>query len=171
MENWKIDADRRTKASLKRSLAERGRWCGKTGLFILALAPGCFMPAHAVAEVELESRAAPKQHAVRYGVATSLEDRVKLLAKELELDASQQSELKKLLESQREQVRRVWDESSLAAPYRVSATQAISERTADQIRLLLNDKQKQKYNAPRKPRDILAGSAQPDVEAWMNATK
>ena len=94
-----------------------------------------------------------------------------MLSKALDLDAKQQSELRKVLEDQREQVSRVWNDTSVPAAYRVSATQAITDKTADQIRALLREEQKKRYNPPKLPREAAPGSPRPSVEAWMNPAK
>lgn len=90
-----------------------------------------------------------------------------MLSKSLDLDARQRSDLRKVLEDQREQVSRVWSDTSVPAAYRVSATQAISDRTADQIRALLNDEQRKRYNPPKPPHEATPGSARPSVDPWM----
>ena len=115
-------------------------------------------------ESSATQRQAPRHH-------TSLDDRVKALTRALDLDAKQQSELRKVLEGQREQVMRVWSDTSVPAAYRVSATQTISDQTADQIRALLNEEQRKKYNPPRPPHEATAGSARPSVEDWMGTAK
>ena len=102
--------------------------------------------------------------------ASPLDRRVMLLARELGLDATQQAQVKKVLEGQREQVARVWNDRSIPAARRVSATQAIGDRTADRIRALLNDEQRKKYIKPRQ-RAAAVGTAGGDVESWMNAGK
>lgn len=106
-----------------------------------------------------------KRHTPRKRPVHGLEDRVKLLSKALGLDPRQQLELRKILQGQREEVTRVWSDTSVAPAYRVVATQAIGDRTADQIRALLNDEQKKKYNPPRQAHQA-AGSRQ-GVEDWM----
>lgn len=112
----------------------------------------------------LPTQASPQHH------ATAVEQRVALLAAELNLDARQQAEVRKVLEDQRRQVMKVWNDTAVPAAYRVSATRAISDRTGDRIRALLNEEQKAKYNPPRKPREPMEGSATPSVEDWMKAT-
>lgn len=94
-----------------------------------------------------------------------------MLSKALGLDASQLSGLRKVLEAQREQVSRVWSDTSVPAAYRVSATQTISDKTADQIRALLNEEQKKRYNPPKPPHEATRGSTRPSLEAWMNPGK
>ena len=100
---------------------------------------------------------------------SGLEERVQLLTAELGLDAAQQSAVRTLLLDQREQVMKVWSDPSIPAGYRIGATRAISDRTADRIRALLNDVQKAKYIAPRKPRETQAAGSKATLEDWMNA--
>ncbi len=142
-------------------------------LLVIALAlPGiCLDPAQAAAAGQPGQAAAPRHQAPRHATGSSLDDRVKLLTKGLGLDAKQQAELRKVLEDQREQVRNVWAETTVPGAYRIGETQAIENRTGDQIRALLNDEQKKKYNSAKPPRDAAGGSARPDVEYWMNPAK
>jgi hypothetical protein len=99
-----------------------------------------------------------------------LDDRVKVFAKALDLDAAQQSQLRKILLGQRDAVRRVWTDKSLSSAERAPATRAASERTGDEIRAILNDEQRKKYNSA-------SPAAAPDkgdersVEQWLDATR
>jgi hypothetical protein len=137
----------------------------------LALPAACLIPGHASAEGQSTTADALLHQAPRHHNRSSLDDRVRVLSQALDLDATQQSELKKVLEGQRAQVKKIWSDSSVPAAYRVSATQAISDKTSDQIKALLNDEQKKKYNPPRQPHDAPAGADRPNVEAWMNPGK
>ena len=112
----------------------------------------------------------PQDTARRRKRASPLDRRVMLLARELGLDATQRTQVKKVLEGQRADVARVWNDPSIPAARRVSATQAIGDRTADRIRALLNDEQRKKYIKPRQ-RAAAVGTAGGDVESWMNAGK
>ena len=150
--------------------AQYRTWLGSAVLH-LALAVPCVTCAYATAQDQPAGAEAPRRHAPRHAAGASLDDRVKMLAKALALDAKQQAELRKVLESQREQVLAVWNDASLPAPYRVSATQAISDRTADQIRALLNEEQKKKYNPPKQPHDAAQSAGKLGVEDWMNIGK
>jgi protein CpxP len=126
----------------------------------------------AAAEGQAEAGPAPKHPARRHHVAgQGLDDRIKALTKALDLDAKQQAELRKVLESQREQVRKVWDDATVPAGYRVTTTQAISDKTADQIRALLTEEQRKKYKPPRVPHEAASGAGTRSVEDWMNATQ
>jgi len=145
----------------------------KTRVLLLAgLIAGSPWLAHAQAPAEgqVVDGAAPRQHAPRHPRRQTLDERVKLLAKELDLDAKQQAEVRKLLERQRDQVKRVWDDAAVPAANRIAATQAISDKTGDAIRALLNDEQKKKYNAAKPPRDPDT-SPRSNVEDWMDGGK
>lgn len=100
---------------------------------------------------------------------SALEQRVTLLSAELNLDARQQTQVRRILEDQRAQVLRVWNDASLGGANRVSATRGISERTAERIRAILTEEQKAKYNKARKPRETGGNSTSPTVEEWMKA--
>jgi Spy/CpxP family protein refolding chaperone len=120
------------------------------------------VPASVVADM---GRTAPRDHN-----GASLEARVKRLAQALDLNAVQQSELTQLLEGQRDQLRRVWNETSWPAAYRISATQAITDNVLNQIKALLDDDQRKKFNLLRPAREAMAGSTNLNVDALMNAS-
>ena len=145
-----------------------GRWRAASPLLlVLALAP-CALPAQAEAAAQ-SAAVVSKGSAHPRGRRSGLDDRVAMLTKALELDAKQQVALRKVLQREREHVLEVWSDTSVAPARRVAATQAIGDRTADQIRALLNDEQKKKYNPPRQVHEA-AGSSR-SVEAWMTNGK
>ena len=113
------------------------------------------------------SAAAPPRTA-RSPTVSPLDRRIALLARELDLDAIQQLKVKAVLESQREQVARVWQDESAPGALRVKRTQLISERTEDGIRSLLTDEQKKKYFKPRTA-DVAVGGTPADLASWMDA--
>lgn len=97
----------------------------------------------------------PRVHA---GATIALDRRIALLARELDLDAAQQLKVRALLEGQREQVVRIWEDESVPGGLRVARTQALTEQTENGIRALLTDAQRQKYNKPRTYRGAIGGS-------------
>jgi hypothetical protein len=152
----------------------RGLACAVIGLAHASVAP----PAVESAAVDAPTTAVKPQATVespaRHARATRphpagnpLEQRIALLAKELDLDAAQQAKVKFLLESQRDQVSKIWGDAAVPAGFRVVATQAISDKTAGQIRALLNDAQRKKYLAEKPPRVEMDNASKPGVEAWM----
>jgi hypothetical protein len=111
------------------------------------------------------------RHVMRHrSAALALDDRVQLMTKELGLDATQQAELKGILLNQRTEVLGVWNNSSSPAALRIGATQAISEQTADRIRAMLTDAQREKYIKSR-PHDTPVGAPGSDLQKWMTATQ
>ena len=155
-----------------RSKPKRKRGLGAVALrFGLALAAASLIPSHATAEGEDPATEAPqRQVPPRHHVRPSFEERVEALSQALSLDAKQQSELRKALESYREQLRRVSSDPSMPAAYRVGAMQAINDQTIERIRAFLNDEQKRKFHPPR-PRGTAESSPKPGLEAWTNASK
>jgi hypothetical protein len=100
--------------------------------------------------------------------AAVLDQRVALLARELDLDARQQGQVRRILLQQKAEVTQAWSDESRSAPLRIEASRAISARTADRIRAILDDRQRERYI---KPQPALAGGAQPagKVESWISA--
>jgi hypothetical protein len=96
---------------------------------------------------------------VQAGATSPLDRRIELLARELDLDATQKLKVRALLEGQREQIVRVWQDESVPGALRIARTQAISERTVDGIRALLTDAQRQKYVQPRTDRAAIGGTS------------
>ena len=114
------------------------------------------------------TEAPPSQAPPRSASARTIQNRVAMLTKALDLDARQQAELQGIFADQREAVRKIWNDRSLLPAERVPATRAAEDRTADQIRSILNDVQKKKYNPPKPP--PAPDARPPDVSAWMDAT-
>ena len=114
-----------------------------------------------------ESRAGlhPPGRASRESV---LDTRVRLLTAELNLDPDQQARIRELLENQRIQVRQVWNDASLPSASRIGATQAISDRTAEKIRALLNEAQRSRYLESRSPRTPANAKSSPGLDFWMD---
>jgi hypothetical protein len=101
-------------------------------------------------------------------VAPTMEEKVRLLSRNLGLDPSQQARLRELLESERRELRNLWI-SRPNVTDRVGPTLDILERTKDQIRAMLTEEQSRKYPAPVR-REALA-PAQADPEYWMQLTQ
>jgi hypothetical protein len=148
-------------------------WRVQSAGFVLGLgfswATVAAVAADGPAQAEEATAATPAQHPVRQVRHNGIDERVQTLAKALNLDPAQQVALRRVLEGQRESVARVWSDTSMPAAIRIGATQAISDRTADQIRALLTEEQREKYNPPRiRPQDR---PARPDVSAWMDVAR
>jgi hypothetical protein len=117
--------------------------------------------AAAPAQVSAQASPRPPSHPTAGG---TLDHRVNVLARALDLDAGQRAELREILGDQRQAVIKIWSDPVLLSAERVPATRAVEERTAERIRAILNDEQKKRYNPP-KPKGTEAPPA--NVEAWM----
>jgi hypothetical protein len=137
----------------------------------LALSMSALIPGPAAADGPAPAAGVAPPRALHHHRLPVREDRATTLSKALDLDGRQQSELRKVLEDEREQINRVWSDSTVPTAYRVSVTREINDRTADRIRALLRDEQKKKYTPPRQPHETVPGAGQPSVEDWMNAVK
>ena len=136
-------------------------------------APGDFATEHAPAAAAAESAPAPsaKRHRAppRPPTTSRLEARVAMLTAQLGLDAKQQAGVRRVLMGQREQVMRVWRDNSVPPADRVGATRAIIERSAGQIRALLNEEQKAKFLRGREPREAQPDAAKAGIEDRTDA--
>ena len=112
-----------------------------------------------------------RRKAPRRESGTSLDHHIRILSKALDLDTLQQSQLRSVLESQRAEVARIWSDTTVPAEYRISATRAISDQTADRIRALLTEEQRKKYDPHVKPHAMTPAAGERTVEEWMEATK
>ena len=124
----------------------------------------------AAAEDPLPDKPYGRPQAVRRR-GQSLDYRMKLLTAELNLDASQQVEVRRALEDQRAQIQALWASAAIPAGQRVNATKVISDKTAARIRGLLNEEQRKRYSIERKPPAPGDTAGKPDVEHWMEATR
>jgi hypothetical protein len=111
---------------------------------------------------------APKRPGPRHYQRPSLDERAANLSKVLGLNETQQSELREVLASQREQFRKLVIDPSVPAAYRIGRIRAINDKTEERIRGLLNDEQKKIYLQPR-PRDAPEPAQQTGLDDGLNA--
>src|SRR5580765_5023432 len=71
--------------------------------------------------------AAVRSHTPRTPTST-LDSRIQLMAKELDLDAGQQAKLKSILLAHRAEVTKAWSDPAVPAAVRIATTQAASEK-------------------------------------------
>ena len=110
----------------------------------------------------------PSRTNPRRRMVSPLDQRIALLGKELDLDERQKAEVRKILLQQSEEIRATWGNTTQPAAVRIAASRAIGDKTADRIRALLNDKQREKYIKPR-PKVPDHAQAPEKVEGWINA--
>lgn len=112
---------------------------------------------------------APVAHQAPHGrVRSNAEDR---LVKGLKLDRAQEAEVRRALQSRREAIRRLLDAPVDADVSRVAAIQAITDRTSERIRAVLDDEQKRLYGHGLPRKELAAVEGHPDVEQWLNALR
>jgi hypothetical protein len=152
-------------------VSHRGR-AGALGVLVLALAVQVALPAPAgavpAAGVALARTvpAGPRQRALPRGRRAGLEARVATLTRALGLDLEQQVAVRRALQDQRQRVQRIWSDRAASAADRVAATRQASTHTADQIRAVLSEEQRKKYDPPAQTDPgRTVGSAH--VEDWM----
>ena len=143
--------------------------CRLPWILLTAVACCCVATLRANAADEVATPNAPPVAVVQQHRPV-LDQRVALMSAELGLDERQLLELRRILINQRTQIMKLWNDTSVPPASRVGATRVISNQTGDQIRALLNDEQRAKYNQPRKPRDAAADPDARSVEDWMKAT-
>ncbi len=102
--------------------------------------------------------------------ATRTRDPATALAKRLDLNAQQTSEVRQLLVSRQADMRALWTNNTVAAEDRIGAIKAINARTESQIRELLTEEQRKRYFQP-KPSEAPADGTRPSVEHWLNASR
>ena len=101
----------------------------------------------------------------RLTVAQSIDESVRRLTRDLDLDPGQQARLRQILVDQHRQVLQLRSGNAPASVDVTGTTLAIYDQSKTRIRAMLNDEQRKKYSADV-PRDTLA-PAQADLQHWM----
>jgi len=132
---------------------QTGKWIGRTFLFFALTLATCFVTSRDASATSVSS-AAPK--AVQAGrgdgyprgkfARPSIDARVERLARQLNLNQVQQFDVKKLLERQRAEVNRLWDDQVISPIERVNKLRALHEDTQQQFHALLTEEQRKKYD-------------------------
>ncbi|MDI3253604.1 MAG: hypothetical protein QJR10_02295 [Bacillota bacterium] len=111
---------------------------------------------------------APPMHGPRHQMGNP-DAQLAHLTKALGLTSDQQTQIKPLLESQQQQIQQVRQDSTLSRQDKMSKVQSIHEDTKGKIEAVLNDQQKQKYEAmqqrmQQRRQGMQNGAAQPDSQ-------
>jgi hypothetical protein len=99
----------------------------------------------------------------------TLDERIKTLAKNLDLSQAQQLAVKEILEERRQEILQLRVDPSLTGADRIARFRALQTETVEEIRSVLNEEQKKKYD-PLAPRKIPPGSHERSVEDWIDST-
>lgn len=100
----------------------------------------------------------------------SLDDRVKTLAKNLNLSKAQQASVKKILKERVQEILRLRTDPSLSGADRIARFRGLQKQTVVKIREVLDEEQKKKYD-PLAPRKLPQAPQQRSVEDWIKATQ
>jgi Spy/CpxP family protein refolding chaperone len=98
----------------------------------------------------------------------TVDDRVKVLAKSLDLNESQQTAVKKILERRQQETLRIRTDPTISGSARMEQFRMLQDRTAEQIRAVLNEEQRKKYD-PFAARRIPQSEGR-TVEDWLKVT-
>jgi len=99
----------------------------------------------------------------------TLDDRIAILSKNLELTEAQRSAVKKILVQRQEQTLRIRN-SAEPGNVRVGQFRALQDQTVNQIRAILTDEQKKKYDPLVLRKMPPPDTPQRSLEDWIKAT-
>lgn len=99
----------------------------------------------------------------------TVDDRVKGLAKALDLSDTQQVAVKRILEQRQAETLRLRLDGSLSGEQRIDRWRALQDDTIRRIRAVLNDEQKKQYD-PLAIRERTPPQDQKTVEEWLKQT-
>jgi Spy/CpxP family protein refolding chaperone len=136
----------------------------------LALVADAGWAAQAAANAAAAPASAPVRRVAHPKPLDALDSRVQLMTRELDLDATQQTQLRAILQAHRAEVAKAWSDPAVPASVRVGATQAIAERTSDRIRAMLNEAQREKYMKAHE-HEAPVGAPGGDVQRWMKSAQ
>ena len=98
------------------------------------------------ASSQQQPETAPPMHGPRHQMGNP-DAQLAHLTKALNLTSDQQTQIKPLLENQQQQIQQVHQDTSLSRQDRMSKVQSIHEDTKGKIEAVLNDEQKQTFEA------------------------
>ena len=111
-----------------------------------------------------------KPHAGRPYKRVTVDDHLRRMAKNLDLDEIQKSAVRKILVERQQETLRIRQDPTLSGNARIQHFRTLQDDTARRIRERLNDDQKEKYD-PLAVRRIQPVPDQRTVEDWLNLTQ
>ena len=103
------------------------------------------------------------------GHIPTIDDRVRVLARSLDLNEAQRAAVKKILEQRRQETLRIRQDPSISGGARIDRFRALQDNTVERIRAVLNEEQKKKYD-PLAVRRMQPAPQQRSVEDWLKVT-
>lgn len=145
--------------------------CGVVLILVLGLLTSCLCVRSTFAQVAgaaSPQTPSPQTPPALRRRAQTIDDRVKMLAKGLDLNETQQSAVKKILEQRQQETLRIKRDPSISGQARIEQFRALQDNTVEKIRAVLSEQQRQKYDpiATRK----LQQAPERSVEDWLKAT-
>ena len=142
------------------------RWIRSGGAFLnLVLVAMILAPGRPVA-AQVNGATNPSGQTQRTRQRSGIDGRVKVLAKNLDLNEAQQSAVKNILEQRRQETLRLRLDSSVTPSSRIARFRVLQDKTVEQIRAVLNEEQRKKYD-PLVVRGIPPAQDQRSVEDWL----
>jgi hypothetical protein len=143
----------------------KSRICSGRACLCLAL----ILPLGAPIVAQVDGVASSAQQTHRAYRRPSLDDRIKVLAKNLDLNEAQQAAVKKILEQRQQETLRIRMDPSISGSARIARFRALQDNTVERIRAVLNEEQRNKYD-PLAVRRTQPAPEQRSVEDWLKAT-
>ena len=103
------------------------------------------------------------------GHRPTIDDRVRVLARSLDLNEAQRAAVKKILEQRQQETLRIRQDPSISGGARIERFRALQDHTIERIRTVLNEEQKKKYD-PLAVRKATPAPDQKSVEDWLKVT-
>jgi periplasmic protein CpxP/Spy len=113
-----------------------------TGLLALGMTAGA-----AIAQDDSAPPPPPQTSGMHGHHRMDPDTQLKRMTKQLDLSADQQSQIKPILESRQQQMQGLWQDQSMSSQDRHQKMMSIQEDSSNKIEAVLNDTQKQKYEA------------------------
>ncbi|MBZ5654813.1 MAG: hypothetical protein LAO56_05990 [Acidobacteriia bacterium] len=136
-------------------------------LSLALVLPMLLLGAPVVAQVT--GAASPARPTHRGRRRPTIDDRVKVFAKKLDLNEAQQAAVKKILEQRQQETLRIRLDSSISGRARIEQFRALQDNTVERIRAILTEEQRQKYD-PLAVRRVQPAPDQRSVEDWLKVT-
>jgi len=139
-----------------------------TGLLFLTLTTPFLLPhANVYAQVaKVENAEAPKPGRSK---ASSIDSRVNIFAKNLDLSEAQKSSVKRILEERQQESLRIRQNSSISGADRIEQFRILQHSTVARIRAVLNEEQRKKYE-PFATEKLKPTTPERSVEDWLKLT-
>lgn len=96
----------------------------------------------------------------------TLENRVRVLARSLNLDQIQQGAVLKILQARQDETLRIRRDTSISGSARIDQFRSLQDKTVRQIRSVLNEEQKKMYD-PLAVRTLEPAEDQKTIDDWL----